>query len=196
MSVVSVLFLCKQKTAYEMRISYWSSDVCSSDLGNVSIAALHFFSDVIVRSAVEPLYAGDMGMQELLDALLRLGFESTGDDPEAIYPLAATVLRRDDAKARLLDLESMLAKATADGDVRENALRQRDAQIEQLTKDAQVAAKHILEQKALIEQLASKRDDLASRLAAQKLELDKATQIAAQHQKLSQIGRANVGTPV
>src|SRR3546814_5295121 len=24
---------CKQKTAYEMRISDWSSDVCSSDLG-------------------------------------------------------------------------------------------------------------------------------------------------------------------
>src|SRR3546814_7858027 len=27
-----VVFLCKQKTAYEMRISDWSSDVCSSDL--------------------------------------------------------------------------------------------------------------------------------------------------------------------
>src|SRR3546814_2000449 len=27
-------FFFKQKTAYEMRISYWSSDVCSSDLGN------------------------------------------------------------------------------------------------------------------------------------------------------------------
>src|SRR3546814_15946323 len=27
-----ILFCCKQKTAYEMRISYWSSDVCSSDL--------------------------------------------------------------------------------------------------------------------------------------------------------------------
>src|SRR3546814_6205008 len=26
------LFFFKQKTAYEMRISYWSSDVCSSDL--------------------------------------------------------------------------------------------------------------------------------------------------------------------
>src|SRR3546814_3343402 len=26
------MFLCKQKTAYEMRISDWSSDVCSSDL--------------------------------------------------------------------------------------------------------------------------------------------------------------------
>src|SRR3546814_8961631 len=30
--VVSVVFF-KQKTAYEMRISDWSSDVCSSDLG-------------------------------------------------------------------------------------------------------------------------------------------------------------------
>src|SRR3546814_20598520 len=28
----SVLFFFKQKTAYEMRISDWSSDVCSSDL--------------------------------------------------------------------------------------------------------------------------------------------------------------------
>src|SRR3546814_4244330 len=27
-----VCFFCKQKTAYEMRISDWSSDVCSSDL--------------------------------------------------------------------------------------------------------------------------------------------------------------------
>src|SRR3546814_6646455 len=32
--LVSILlfFFCKQKTAYEMRISDWSSDVCSSDL--------------------------------------------------------------------------------------------------------------------------------------------------------------------
>src|SRR3546814_14172258 len=30
-----VVFFCKQKTAYEMRISDWSSDVCSSDLAQV-----------------------------------------------------------------------------------------------------------------------------------------------------------------
>src|SRR3546814_20944382 len=29
----TLIFFCKQKTAYEMRISDWSSDVCSSDLG-------------------------------------------------------------------------------------------------------------------------------------------------------------------
>src|SRR3546814_8698431 len=30
--VISDVFFVKQKTAYEMRISDWSSDVCSSDL--------------------------------------------------------------------------------------------------------------------------------------------------------------------
>src|SRR3546814_16734430 len=29
-------FFFKQKTAYEMRISDWSSDVCSSDLGHIA----------------------------------------------------------------------------------------------------------------------------------------------------------------
>src|SRR3546814_7795193 len=33
-----VFFFFKQKTAYEMRISDWSSDVCSSDLGDQNCA--------------------------------------------------------------------------------------------------------------------------------------------------------------
>src|SRR3546814_9624025 len=33
-----MIFFFKQKTAYEMRISDWSSDVCSSDLGQRSVA--------------------------------------------------------------------------------------------------------------------------------------------------------------
>src|SRR3546814_5712891 len=36
--LVSFFFFFKQKTAYEMRISDWSSDVCSSDLGAESQA--------------------------------------------------------------------------------------------------------------------------------------------------------------
>src|SRR3546814_7450708 len=35
---VSLCFLFKQKTAYEMRISDWSSDVCSSDLFEANTA--------------------------------------------------------------------------------------------------------------------------------------------------------------
>src|SRR3546814_8646606 len=38
-------FFFKQKTAYEMRISDWSSDVCSSDLSDIS-----FVSGVGTRS--------------------------------------------------------------------------------------------------------------------------------------------------
>src|SRR3546814_7620389 len=39
LSVFRLYFFFKQKTAYEMRISDWSSDVCSSDLGTESIRA-------------------------------------------------------------------------------------------------------------------------------------------------------------
>src|SRR3546814_5807681 len=35
-----VVFFFKQKTAYEMRISDWSSDVCSSDLRFAQLLAL------------------------------------------------------------------------------------------------------------------------------------------------------------
>src|SRR3546814_6779917 len=37
MSCFSLFFVFKQKTAYEMRISDWSSDVCSSDLTGSSV---------------------------------------------------------------------------------------------------------------------------------------------------------------
>src|SRR3546814_12323084 len=36
---VGFFFFFKQKTAYEMRISDWSSDVCSSDLDTATAAA-------------------------------------------------------------------------------------------------------------------------------------------------------------
>src|SRR3546814_1845641 len=36
--IVLYFFFFKQKTAYEMRISDWSSDVCSSDLARNSLA--------------------------------------------------------------------------------------------------------------------------------------------------------------
>src|SRR3546814_10420451 len=35
--VVEFVFFFKQKTAYEMRSSDWSSDVCSSDLGGIGL---------------------------------------------------------------------------------------------------------------------------------------------------------------
>src|SRR3546814_12447602 len=43
---LSLFFFFKQKTAYEMRISDWSSDVCSSDLARNALARALFFNQL------------------------------------------------------------------------------------------------------------------------------------------------------
>src|SRR3546814_6412057 len=61
MSVVIVFFF-KQKTAYEMRISDWSSDVCSSDLIYVSgwyyLAGLAWFPILFFIANIPGLHSG------------------------------------------------------------------------------------------------------------------------------------------
>src|SRR3546814_4264614 len=47
--MIFYFFFFKQKTAYEMRISDWSSDVCSSDLAGVTISSSA--SPPLIRSA-------------------------------------------------------------------------------------------------------------------------------------------------
>src|SRR3546814_7800994 len=80
--VARFVFFFKQKTAYEMRISDWSSDVCSSDLGDAEAAL--FERDVLcaagarhadaVEQAADPALA-DLVRQLpfILDADLRIG---------------------------------------------------------------------------------------------------------------------------
>src|SRR3546814_14885876 len=53
-----VFFLFKQKTAYEMRISDWSSDVCSSDL-DVDEAHQHRQLQAFFRQALRQLVEVD-----------------------------------------------------------------------------------------------------------------------------------------
>src|SRR3546814_12790408 len=65
--MVVLFFFFKQKTAYEMRISDWSSDVCSSDLRALegelvsSIQALHAVQSARVHLAIprESLFVRD-----------------------------------------------------------------------------------------------------------------------------------------
>src|SRR3546814_12287652 len=54
--VICVVFFFKQKTAYEMRISDWSSDVCSSDLRE---AADRAFADELRRRTQRGRESGD-----------------------------------------------------------------------------------------------------------------------------------------
>src|SRR3546814_6177414 len=70
--MLSVLFFFfKQKTAYEMRISDWSSDVCSSDLENEGIAAAGLYVGNL-RVAHRQLRYGGQDTQFVLKPLANL----------------------------------------------------------------------------------------------------------------------------
>src|SRR3546814_5678568 len=51
-----MFFLFKQKTAYEMRISDWSSDVCSSDLDMARMTDADFATMVEEGSAATSMF--------------------------------------------------------------------------------------------------------------------------------------------
>src|SRR3546814_3142688 len=71
-------FFFKQKTAYEMRISDWSSDVCSSDLIRGTMMRL-------VGEALSPGFASELLVESLSTALaveLRRHFDIL--DPEDV----------------------------------------------------------------------------------------------------------------
>src|SRR3546814_8517445 len=64
------VFFFKQKTAYEMRISDWSSDVCSSDLARMDAADLldqagwRKSARTVIDSIGRPVASGDRGRSE------------------------------------------------------------------------------------------------------------------------------------
>src|SRR3546814_6613406 len=70
------MFLFKQKTAYEMRISDWSSDVCSSDLGvrrsadALGAGAFAIQMDVTRQASIDAGFAEAIGALGKLDILI------------------------------------------------------------------------------------------------------------------------------
>src|SRR3546814_7766830 len=69
-------FFFKQKTAYEMRISDWSSDVCSSDLcawlPNTAETVIGFLASVSI-GAVWSSCSPDFGVATVLDRFGQIG---------------------------------------------------------------------------------------------------------------------------
>src|SRR3546814_7806297 len=71
--VIVCVFFFKQKTAYEMRISDWSSDVCSSDLGLADVGA--YYRDYVrLMAHIDAVQPGRVH---------RVIHEALLDDPEA-----------------------------------------------------------------------------------------------------------------
>src|SRR3546814_18878463 len=86
------IFFFKQKTAYEMRISDWSSDVCSSDLTNGRIAGI----SGIVGGLLAP-QSGETGWRiafvlGLLAGPLLYAAVVGGAPPIAVTPSAALLV--------------------------------------------------------------------------------------------------------
>src|SRR3546814_7197487 len=67
MSVMECIlfFFFKQKTAYEMRISDWSSDVCSSDLPYLAFSALMMAGLDGVQNKIHPGDPADKNLYDL-----------------------------------------------------------------------------------------------------------------------------------
>src|SRR3546814_6809953 len=68
-NIIFFIFFFKQKTAYEMRISDWSSDVCSSDLDAYKAAYAEFEKqnpDITIKYEVER--GGTEALQQFLTA--------------------------------------------------------------------------------------------------------------------------------
>src|SRR3546814_10331973 len=66
-----LIFFFKQKTAYEMRISDWSSDVCSSDL---EVLSLDSVGDGVIQGAgVRVVLRADAGTEQISALADRVG---------------------------------------------------------------------------------------------------------------------------
>src|SRR3546814_2008048 len=67
--LLCVFFFFKKKTAYEMRISDWSSDVCSSDLVGIDRAARRIRLDPVVDDEHEIFPAREVSYDTLVLAV-------------------------------------------------------------------------------------------------------------------------------
>src|SRR3546814_4703581 len=90
----SVLFFFKQKTAYEMRISDWSSDVCSSDL------ALHIAQLALQRIEFVAVVDGH-AFAEAAVCIVEVG--AVGDDDAALDPFGEHLPRDVAGRERPVD---------------------------------------------------------------------------------------------
>src|SRR3546814_10616372 len=73
MCAIVVFFFFKQKTAYEMRISDWSSDVCSSDLDVGEQPAIGLAWPFAQRIAGKHHLGHDLARSQVADQLHRAG---------------------------------------------------------------------------------------------------------------------------
>src|SRR3546814_19129509 len=85
LSVLLLFFVFKQKTAYEMRISDWSSDVCSSDLplfrawGNTGVEQARRIVDISLDAGVNFFDTADVYSDGASESILGAAIKGRRD---------------------------------------------------------------------------------------------------------------------
>src|SRR3546814_1895379 len=90
-------FFFKQKTAYEMRISDWSSDVCSSDLGD-GRHSVRELVDLANRDSRRGLRFNNLLVRLSLDAAAAERLREQGLDEASVPPAGRRVFRSEERR--------------------------------------------------------------------------------------------------
>src|SRR3546814_4599200 len=116
MSVFLFFFFFKQKTAYEMRISDWSSDVCSSDLDivgklDVNLLVLPVDSEgvgVEGQPLTQPLRAQRQLVIPYIFGVIDMRRRAAGIHPAAARTIAALDDSRQRSEEHTSELQSLM----------------------------------------------------------------------------------------
>src|SRR3546814_9139910 len=107
-----LIFFCKQKTAYEMRISDWSSDVCSSDLLVLSDQAVEAVEGGVFNRLGHRWAAG---LLEPPDELLACGarYRTDGSGHQAGEKVDGTAVLDERSEEHTSELQSLMRSSYA-----------------------------------------------------------------------------------
>src|SRR3546814_20435 len=94
MFVSCLFFFFKQKTAYEMRISDWSSDVCSSDLKAIDVIDEVGAMQMLVPPAKRRKTITSKEIEAVIATMARIPPKSVSSDDKATLETLDTDLKR------------------------------------------------------------------------------------------------------
>src|SRR3546814_9204124 len=92
---VVIVFFFKQKTAYEMRISDWSSDVCSSDLGADRGGMIQKEASMATTPPFDIVFfggTGDLALRKLIPSLYQADRTGALHKDGRIFALGRTAM--------------------------------------------------------------------------------------------------------
>jgi hypothetical protein len=142
---------------------------------------LQAFDWIIVHADAVPLYEGD-NMEACLASLKAAGFDYVQEDTDTIHPERIVLLKRNDTRVRIGQLEDQEKQLTRD---RASLIAQHKMELDKATATLAEREKLASDCHAQLQALMQERDALSNAAAQHKIELAKATAELATQSKLA-----------